>query len=240
MQSALFKLTPLAGCLAFGVGLLASVAPVCAQLNNPAMTGLWVGEDITTLPVSEQQGFKFYDAGTEGTFFDVARRNGWNIMRVRLWVAPDAKPESAAADLDHVTLLGKRIKAAGFQFLLDLHYSDTWADPGHQKKPAAWADLDFPALVQQVHDYSRDVIAHLRASGAMPDVVQVGNETKYGLLYGGGVNGAGPAPGGPEGAARCTGSPPPATPSSRSCWPPSSPTATIPGCSISAWPSPAT
>ena len=83
-----------------------------------------------------------------------------------------------------MTALGRRIKAAGFEFLLDFHYSDTWADPGHQIKPAAWADLLFPALVQKVHDYSRDVIVYLSQNGAHPDLVQIGNETRNGLLIG--------------------------------------------------------
>lgn len=161
-----------------------------------AMDEFLTGADVSTLPVSERQGFHYFDQEEGGTFFDIARRNGWNLLRVRLWVSPEARPESAASSLDNVTLLGQRIKAAGFQFLLDLHYSDTWADPGHQKKPAAWADLDFPRLTQQVHDYTRDVVAHLCAAGARPDIVQVGNEIKNGLLYGSGLNGAGPSPGG--------------------------------------------
>lgn len=182
--------------LAAGIWILLLAPPVCAQMNAPAPGEFLTGEDVSTLPVYEKQGFKFFDAGKEKSFFDIAKSNGWKVMRVRLWVTPDARPESAASNLDNVTSLGQRIKAAGFKFLLDIHYSDTWADPGHQKKPAAWATLGFPQLEQQVHDYSRDVIAHLRASNAMPDIVQVGNEIKNGLLYGIGVNGAGPQQGG--------------------------------------------
>ena len=166
--------------------------PAAAQLSNDFLTG----EDVSTLPVYEKQGFKFIDGGMEKPFLEIVRNSGWNVMRVRLWVAPDARPESAACNLDNVTILGRRIKAAGFKFLLDIHYSDTWADPGHQKKPAAWANLGFPELVQRVRDYSRDAVGHLRANGAMPDIVQVGNEIKNGLLYGRGINGAGPPPGG--------------------------------------------
>ena len=175
-----------------------SVASLAAQTGATDSTArdFLTGADISYLPVAEARGVRFSDADGPGNFLDVARRNGWNLLRVRLWVAPDAKPENAVSSLENVTLLGKRIKAAGFKFLLDLHYSDTWADPGHQQKPAAWKTLDFPRLVQQVRDYSREVVAQLGAKGALPDIVQIGNETQNGLLYGSGLPGAGPSPGG--------------------------------------------
>ncbi len=154
------------------------------------------GADLSELPCHEAQGVKYSDRGAEENLLVIARRNGWNVIRVRLWVHPNSSPEAAVSSLESVSAFGKRIKAAGFQFLLDMHYSDTWADPGHQTKPAAWDALTFPQLVQQVHDYSREVIAHLRQGGAMPDLVQIGNETRNGLLYGSGINGAGPQPGG--------------------------------------------
>ncbi len=156
----------------------------------------WTGADLSQLPEREKRGFQYSDAQGQADLLLIARRNGWNMIRVRLWVQPDPKPEAAVSSLESVTLLGKRIKAAGLSFLLDIHYSDTWADPGHQIKPKAWAELPFPQLVQKVHDYSREVIAHLRENGALPDMVQVGNETRNGLLYGSGSKGAGPQPGG--------------------------------------------
>jgi len=118
------------------------------------------------------------------------------VIRVRLWVNPHDNPEDRVSSLESVTAFGKRIKAADLQFLLDIHYSDTWADPGHQKKPAAWDALGFDRLVNTVRTYSRDVVSHLRRNAAMPDMVQIGNETKNGLLYGSGTEGAGPQPGG--------------------------------------------
>ena len=167
-----------------------------ARASGDPRSGFLTGADLSELPYRESQGFRYSDAGVQRNLLDIARRNGWRVIRVRLWVQPGPKPEAAVSGLESVTAFGKRIKASGFQFLLDIHYSDTWADPGHQKKPAAWDALPFPQLVTQVHDYSRDVIAHLRQNGAMPDLVQIGNETRNGLLYGSGTNGAGPQPGG--------------------------------------------
>jgi arabinogalactan endo-1,4-beta-galactosidase len=68
-------------------------------------------------------------------------------------------------------------------FLLDFHYSDNWADPGTQTKPAAWANLSFADLTTQVYNYTKDVITQLKANNARPDMVQVGNEIPQGLLF---------------------------------------------------------
>jgi hypothetical protein len=69
--------------------------------------------------------------------------------------------------------MAKRIKAAGMGLLLDFHYSDTWADPGHQVKPAAWTDLHGAELEKAVHDHTRDVVAVLKSQGTPPDMVQI-------------------------------------------------------------------
>ena len=159
--------------------------PVFAQTPQ-----FYAGADISALPLREMQGAKFSDQRGEADLLTIARRNGWNLMRVRLWVAPENQPEKIVSDLAHVTALGKRIKTAKLGFLLDIHYSDTWADPGAQKKPAAWENLDFPALVEKTRAYSRQVLIHLRENGALPDMVQIGNETRNGWLYGSAINGA--------------------------------------------------
>lgn len=154
------------------------------------------GADLSELPFHESQGVQYSDSGRPQDLIILAKQNHWQVIRVRLWVHPAPAPESRVSDLPHVTALGRRIKAARLKFLLDIHYSDTWADPGHQHKPAAWDTLPFPQLVQTVHDYTQGVIVHLRENGALPDLVQVGNETKSGLLYGSQIDGAGPQPGG--------------------------------------------
>lgn len=117
------------------------------------------------------------------------KQQGWNAARVRLFVDPS---QASAADvgqgviqnLDTVKVLGARIKAAGMQFMLDFHYSDSWADPVKQYTPAAWASLDDEALTQQVYEYTRDCLRALKAAGATPDYIQTGNEISYGMLWG--------------------------------------------------------
>jgi beta-galactosidase len=79
--------------------------------------------------------------------------------------------------------MAKRIKAAGMKFLLDFHYSDYWADPGKQYKPAAWRNLSFEELKKALYDYTKNVIQALKDQGTAPDMVQVGNEINHGLVW---------------------------------------------------------
>ena len=114
---------------------------------------------------------------------------GWNAARVRLFVNPENAShehmeQGVIQNLDTVKVLGRRIKEAGMKFMLDFHYSDTWADPASQYTPAAWASLDDDALVQQVYEYTRDCLSALKAAGATPDYIQTGNEISYGMLWG--------------------------------------------------------
>ena len=117
------------------------------------------------------------------------KQQGWNAARVRLFVNPENastadKGQGVIQNLDTVKVLGRRIKAAGMKFMLDFHYSDSWADPVKQYTPAAWADLDDDALTQRIYEYTRDCLIELKAAGATPDYIQTGNEISYGMLWG--------------------------------------------------------
>ncbi|MBR5101894.1 MAG: glycosyl hydrolase 53 family protein, partial [Muribaculaceae bacterium] len=119
------------------------------------------------------------------TFF---KSKGMNSMRVRLFVNPENasdedKREGVRQDLDYVKELGKRIKKAGLKFALDMHYSDTWADPGQQATPSAWSSLSVEQLANQVYNYTCEVLDTLKSNGAVPDLIQIGNETTYGMLW---------------------------------------------------------
>jgi arabinogalactan endo-1,4-beta-galactosidase len=79
--------------------------------------------------------------------------------------------------------MAKRIKAAGMGFLLDFHYSDTWADPGHQTKPVAWENFTVPQLADAIHKHTKTVLNALKDQGTPPQMVQIGNEITNGLLW---------------------------------------------------------
>jgi beta-galactosidase len=92
-------------------------------------------------------------------------------------------PKKGFCDLQHTIAMAKRVKAAGMKFLLDFHYSDTWADPQKQFKPAAWKGQSFDQLRQTVFAYTKNVIQSLKRAGAAPDMVQIGNEINHGMIW---------------------------------------------------------
>jgi arabinogalactan endo-1,4-beta-galactosidase len=141
-----------------------------------------VGADISALAGGGRgASFVYRDNGQESTEYAVMLKHGWNAFRLRVFVSPvRGAPNNS---LENTIPLAKQIKSAGALLMLDIHYSDTWADPQHQEIPVAWRDLDAAAMETQIEAYSRDVITQLKAAGAMPDMVQVGNEITGGLLW---------------------------------------------------------
>ncbi|CAN5248195.1 arabinogalactan endo-beta-1,4-galactanase [soil metagenome] len=146
-----------------------------------------LGADISFLPQLEDKGIQFSVDGVTDDAINILKKNGFNYIRLRIFNDPGAdsgySPGKDYCGLDQTKAMTKRIKAAGLKFLLDFHYSDTWADPGKQFKPAAWEDLDFPALQLAVRNYTKDVLLALKAQGTLPDMVQVGNEINHGMLW---------------------------------------------------------
>ena len=156
----------------------------CSVLD--AASPFYVGADVSMLPEIERAGGVYKDQAQARDCLRILADHRFNLFRIRLFVNPNsdfAKSHGATQSLDYVRALAKRVKDVGGTFLLDLHYSDTWADPGKQHKPAAWKDLDFDALEQRVGDYTRDVLADLEKHGVGPDIVQVGNEITGGMLW---------------------------------------------------------
>lgn len=141
-----------------------------------------VGGDISALTKIEEHGGIFRDAGQPGDAIQIMVAHGFNCFRLRLFVDPTYN-NVVVNDLEYTVALARRTKAAGAQLLLNFHYSDTWADPGHQNKPGAWEGLDFDALVEAVHQYMRDSIAVFGREGVLPDMVQVGNEITPGMIW---------------------------------------------------------
>ena len=151
----------------------------------------FVGGDISLLPSYEaaqtpyigRDGQKIKDLVTY--LHDTCQ---WNSARVRLFVDPvitnaDGSKQGEVQDLAYVTALGKRIKDAGMAFMLDFHYSDTWADPVKQYIPARWQNVPDEVLPDSVYAYTKHCLQTLVAAGATPDLIQIGNEISYGMLW---------------------------------------------------------
>jgi arabinogalactan endo-1,4-beta-galactosidase len=165
-------------------------APMTAAPLPPAGPTLWVGGDVSAVPRLEQAGATFRDGDRTADPLLALRARGANLFRLRLFVAPNGD-EVQVNDLPYTIALAQRVRATGARLLLDVHYSDTWADPGRQLTPAAWADLPLPALEDTVEAYTRGVLQAMRAANVLPDFVQVGNEVDAGFLWPLGRLGAG-------------------------------------------------
>ena len=160
------------------------VNPVQAQQR-------YVGGDISVLLKYEEQNATYFDKDGAAVkdLLVFLREQGWNTMRVRLFVDPSKDTDkNVCQDLEYVKRLGKRIKDTGLFFMLDFHYSDTWADPGKQTMPTSWAVWSWPPDVT-VYDYTKESLEALVNAGATPDLIQTGNEISFGMLWGFNLNG---------------------------------------------------
>ncbi|MDY5322060.1 MAG: glycosyl hydrolase 53 family protein [Prevotella sp.] len=167
---------------------------LAALLSASALTASaqkLVGGDISLLPSYEEKGAKYSDHSGNAipSLLPYLRQQGWNAMRVRLFVDPanatdEEKRQGVAQDLGYVKSLAKRIKDEGFKLILDFHYSDTWADPGKQWTPSSWLQLDDAALGERLYAYTKDALLQLKDAGACPDYIQTGNEISFGMLWG--------------------------------------------------------
>lgn len=163
-----------AGILALAVGACFSRIAVAADAAEYA-----VGADVSFLPQAEAQGIVFKDNGVAKPGLQIFRDHGYNWVRLRLFHTPTRLPN----DLAYTIAAAKRAKELGFKVLLNYHYSDTWADPAKQYLPKAWEGNTHDELVEALFEYTRDTIAAFREAGAMPDMVQPGNEVINGMMW---------------------------------------------------------
>lgn len=147
----------------------------------PVNTGNFVkGADISWLTQMEAAGRKFYNsAGAEQDCMQILKDLGMNAIRLRVWV----NPANGWNNTSDVVAKAVRAKNLAMKVMIDFHYSDSWADPGQQTKPAAWASQDFATLKQSLATHTTSVLNALKSAGVTPAWVQVGNETNDGMLW---------------------------------------------------------
>lgn len=144
------------------------------------MTGFARGADISWLTEMEASGRRFYDStGVERECMELLRELGMNSVRLRVWV----NPTDGWCNKQDVLVKAWRASQLGYRLMIDFHYSDEWADPGDQKKPVAWENYSLTELEQAVADHTTDVLSALKAQNIDVEWVQVGNETRYGMLW---------------------------------------------------------
>ncbi len=138
------------------------------------------GADVSWLTQMENAGKKFYNSSsTETECMQLLKNIGMNSIRLRVWVNPAAGWCNTA----DVVTKALRAKALGMKIMIDFHYSDSWADPGQQTKPAAWAGQDVATLQTSVYNHTLAVMNALKTNSITPEWVQVGNETNDGMLW---------------------------------------------------------
>lgn len=143
------------------------------------------GMDISSYFEMKDKGYHYYDEeGREVDALEYAVKRGFNYARLRIWKDPENIPESGGyCNLEQTIKLAQKIKGLGIGYVLDFHYSDWWADPANQRKPAAWENLSVEGLEDAVYQYTRDCLLALDEAGVYPDMIQIGNEIRTGMLF---------------------------------------------------------
>jgi arabinogalactan endo-1,4-beta-galactosidase len=182
------ELIPCAKLLTAGIlsaVLLLAVTTSCSTVSSgkKSTPAFVLGADVSALaaPGRWQPARAYQENGKTNEEWAILMNHGWTMFRLRVFVSPVRKAPNNS--LENTIPLAKRIKAAGGSLLLCLHLSDTWADPGHQETPTAWQNMDIYALEKQVEAHCFELVKELKAAGAMPDWVQVGNEITAGTLW---------------------------------------------------------
>lgn len=161
-----------------------SVTTASVATTGYVPSGLqWRGLDLSfSYKIENQLGQYYHEVdGTLANTFQIAANHGVNLVRLRLMINPPSY--LGETSLAAVKAQALRLKALGINFFLDLHYSDVWADPGYQSKPASWSTLTGSSLISQAASYTTDVLTQLKNQGTSPVIVETGNEITNGMLW---------------------------------------------------------
>lgn len=164
---------------------LAALASSCLALS-PSAYAFVKGADMGWISQEESSGYTFRNRSNNVVTdpFVVIKNQHINAVRLRVWVNPAGGWCNGADTL----YKAQRAVAQGAQIMIDFHYSDTWADPAHQAKPAAWAGHNLAALNTDVYNHTWGILNYLKTNGITATWVQVGNEINSGMLFPEGSN----------------------------------------------------
>lgn len=158
---------------------LLALAATAAALPAWAQT-FAKGADVSWVSEEESAGYSFYDAaGTKTDPFVLLKNLGANAVRLRVWV----NPSGGWCDGADTLYKARRAAAQGQRIMLTFHYSDSWADPGQQTKPAAWKSHTVSQLANDVYGHTQGILQYLKSNGINVEWVQVGNEINSGMLW---------------------------------------------------------
>lgn len=163
--------------------LSVAVLTACHQPTDSAR-GTWAkGADLSWLSEMEHDGVTFLSPSSAtdqpSDCIELLRGLGMNAVRLRVWV----NHSTGWSNKEDMVGLATRAAQAGQRVMIDIHYSDFFADPNHQSIPAAWQDYDYEAMCAAVREHTIDVLSALKQAGVDPEWVQIGNETPNGMLW---------------------------------------------------------
>ena len=147
---------------------------------NPVNEVFYKGMDLSFQPELESFNVQYKDENNNPiVVLPFVKQKGANLIRLKLW----CNPANGLNGLPSVKSYALRIKQNNMSFMLDIHYSDSWADPANQTPPVAWQSLTIAEMKVQVYNYTKQVLTELKNQGTTPDFVQIGNETDSGFLW---------------------------------------------------------
>jgi arabinogalactan endo-1,4-beta-galactosidase len=150
------------------------------QMLSGETTPFYKGMDLSFQSELETFDLNYKDTnGNPVELLDFVSENGTNLVRLKLWHTP----EDGENGLTDVKAYAQRVKAKQMDFLLNIHYSDFWADPGTQTPPVAWQNMTTEDVRVAIYEYTKDVVTQLKNQNTLPEMIQIGNETDSGFLW---------------------------------------------------------
>lgn len=159
-----------------GAQTLTASAPPDAMRGSPLRLR---GADLSFTLQMERAGIQTRQQGVSVPVERLLAREGANLVRLRVWL----DPPPGYSDLQSLLTLARRAKEARMRIFVSLHYSDFWADHQTQEPPAAWQGQDLAAMATSVFAHSREVVVQLARQDTPADLVQIGNEVTWGMLW---------------------------------------------------------
>ena len=196
MTSKIYKSLPLLAALGLGITMMGcddkGLTPpdFPAEEEQPSDSSFYFGADLSNVNNILDHDGTYQEDGVTNPY-QIFADHGSNLVRLRIWHNPTWTEEAYGTegnqmynDLYDVEKSISEAKAQGMKVLLDFHYGDSWADPGKQPIPAAWADItDIDVLADSVYNYTYQTLTYLSGKGLIPEMVQIGNETNCGMLF---------------------------------------------------------
>lgn len=146
-----------------------------------------LGIDASTYFEEINANAKYYENNKEVDPFTLFYQNGVNYARIRVWNDPYDEEKNpylgGTCDVDNFIKLSKLLSSKGYKILLDLHYSDFWADPGKQILPKAWQKMNVIELGEAIYDFTLDVLNKAKEENIEIELVQIGNEITNGMCW---------------------------------------------------------